>query len=282
MENKSLNWLDETGFYHLAYSEWGEPDNDNVLICAHGLTRNRRDFDFLADHLKKDYRVICPDFPGRGQSDWLTNKNNYDYPHYLQAFTALLAKVNCKKVTWLGTSMGGLTGMLLAALPGNPISRLILNDIGALIQKSALAGISSYVGKQPEFQTLEALKQYLMEIHSGFGKLSDAQWHHLAIHSHRKLDNGHVTLSYDPGIAAPFKEQAIEDVDLWAAWNAIQCPVLLIRGSASTILPADVANKMATRKNTTLIEFEQAGHAPALMDNEQIEALSNWLAVTSD
>lgn len=280
MENKSVKWLDETGFHRLSYSEWGDPDNDNVLICAHGLTRNRHDFDFLAEQLKADYRLICPDFPGRGQSDWLTNKNNYDYPHYLQAFTALLAKTGSQSVTWLGTSMGGVTGMLFASLPGNPISKLILNDIGALIPKSALTNISDYVGKQPIFHSLDALKHYLMEIHHGFGALSGAQWKHMATHSYRKLENGRFTLSYDPDIVIPFKKQSIEEINLWPVWAGIHCPVLIIRGSESEILPKKVALKMATRSNATLIEISKTGHAPALMSTNQIEIISNWLSVT--
>ncbi len=277
MKKQMVKWLDDSGFHRLAYYEWGEPTNSNIAICAHGLTRNGRDFDYLARSLQKDYRVICPDFPGRGQSDWLDIKNNYDYPYYLQAFTALIAQLNCKKIVWIGTSMGGLTGMLMASLPNTPICKLVLNDIGPEIPATALAAIGEYVGKQPEFETLDALKQYLKVIHSGFGKLTEEQWQHLAEHSHRVLENGRITLGYDPDIAEPFKKLTGEEINLWPVWSAIHCPILVLRGTESPLLTEPTAKRMAERSQVTLIEFPETGHAPALMSEEQIAVIQNWL-----
>jgi len=277
MKKQSVKWLDSTGFHRLAYYEWGESSNDNIVICAHGLTRNGRDFDYLASALQKDYRVICPDFPGRGQSDWLDDKNNYDYPYYLQAFTALIARLNCQEINWVGTSMGGLTGMLIASLPGNPVIKLVLNDIGPEVPASALASLAEYVGKQPEFESLDSLKQQLKTIHAGFGQLSEEQWQHLAQHSHRTLDNGHIKLSYDPDIAKSFKRLAGEDINLWPVWNAVHCPILILRGAESPLLTKPTALKMAERNQTTLIEIPGTAHAPALMAEEQIAIVENWL-----
>lgn len=282
MRKQSVKWLDESGFHSLAYYEWGDPNNSNVIICAHGLTRNGRDFDYLAQRLEKDYRVICPDFPGRGESDWLTIKNNYDYSYYLQAFSILIARLNCQQLTWLGTSMGGMAGMLMAATPNNPINRLILNDIGPEIPAQAISTIAKYVGKQTEFSSIKALKEYLKVIHSGFGELTEAEWQHLADHSYHTLKNGHLALAYDPEIIRSFKAQADKGVDisLWSIWHAISCPILVIRGLESPLLSSATADKMRQHSETTLIELPNTGHAPALMASEQIELIYNWLKVT--
>jgi pimeloyl-ACP methyl ester carboxylesterase len=282
MNKQSVKWLDESGFHSLAYYEWGDSSNQNVIICAHGLTRNGRDFDYLAQRLQKDYRVICPDFPGRGESDWLEIKSNYDYSYYLQAFSTLIARLNCQQLTWLGTSMGGMTGMLMAATPNNPINRLILNDIGPYIPAEAISAIAKYVGKQTEFSSIKALKEYLKGIHSGFGELTDAEWQHLADHSYRTLKNGHLALAYDPEIIRPFKAQVDKGVDisLWSIWHAVSCPVLILRGLESPLLSRATADRMCQHRETTLIEIANTGHAPALMAAEQIELIYNWLKVT--
>lgn len=278
MKKKTLKWLTSSGFKKLAYCEWNSHDNEQTLICAHGLTRNARDFDFIARALEENYRVICPDFPGRGSSDWLEDKTQYDYPTYLQAFSSLLARLDCSEITWLGTSMGGLAGMMLAATAGSPISRLILNDVGPLIPASALAMIAEYVGKQPEFESIEQLEQYLRTINAGFGPLTDEQWLHLAVYSHRKLKNGKVTLSYDPDIAEPFKKLSTDDIDLWPVWNALSCPVLVIRGENSPLLTRETVEKMATRPKTETLEIKGCAHAPALMSELEITQVNRWLS----
>src|SRR5215212_6142735 len=135
MKSDDVLCLDSRGFHRMRYYDWGDPDNPRVLICVHGLARNGRDFDFLAEALADRYRVICPDMPGRGQSDWLESKSDYGYPQYMADMTALIARVTDgaeQKITWLGTSMGALLGILMAATPRNAIATLVLNDAGTL------------------------------------------------------------------------------------------------------------------------------------------------------
>jgi pimeloyl-ACP methyl ester carboxylesterase len=265
------------GFHRVHYTEWGDPANDRVLVCVHGLTRTGRDFDFLAAALAADYRVICPDVVGRGQSEWLTHKADYGYPLYMSDMTALLARSGVEQVDWLGTSMGGLIGMFLAAQPGNPIRKLIMNDVGPFIFKAGLERIAEYVGKPVQFSNLKEMERYLRVIAAPFGPLSDAQWHHLTLHSARQLPSGEYTFAYDPGIAEPFKNTP-QDVDLWSVWDAVRCPVLVLRGAESDVLAHTDAEAMQARgPKAELIEFAGIGHAPALMTAEQIAVVRNWL-----
>ena len=130
MREQSVQCISPAGLHRMAYTEWGEPDNPKVLVCVHGLTRSGRDFDFLAERLAGEYRVVCPDVVGRGRSDWLKNKALYGVPQYAADMVTLLARLNVDSVHWLGTSMGGLIGMALAAQENTPIARLVLNDVG--------------------------------------------------------------------------------------------------------------------------------------------------------
>lgn len=265
-------------FHRVAWTEWGEPDNPRVLVCVHGLTRSGRDFDALARALERDYRVVCPDMAGRGRSQWLAHKADYGYPLYCADVAALLARLHAETVDWVGTSMGGLIGLLLAATPGTPIRRLVLNDVGPLLPKAALERIVSYVGTDPGFDSVADLERHLREIHAPFGDLSDEQWAHLAAHSARRLDDGRVALHYDPGIAQPLRSMPIEDQDLWSAWDAIRCPTLVLRGAQSDLLLPDTAAQMQQRgPRARLVEIEGVGHAPMLMDGGQIATVRDWL-----
>ena len=190
MRTHSLSCLGPHGFHRIVYREWGEPDHPHVVVCVHGLTRNSRDFDPLAAHLAKRRRVICPDIAGRGESPWLPHPGDYGYPLYLSDMAALIARAGVETVDWVGTSMGGLIGMFLAAQPGNPIRRLVMNDVGPLVPKAALERLASYVGVDPAFDGLPQLEQYLRQICAPFGPLTDAQWQHLARHSARQRDHG--------------------------------------------------------------------------------------------
>ena len=264
------------GFHHIVYTEWGDPQNPRVVLCVHGLTRNGRDFDDLARALEKDYRVICPDIIGRGHSDWLDVKSDYGYPLYVSQMAALIAHVGAESVDWVGTSMGALIGMFIASLPKNPIRRMVINDIGPLIPKASLERIGLFVGKDPAFDDIDALEAYIRKVAAPFGPLTDAQWRHLANHGYYRDADGKYRLAYDPSIGEPFRTPQ-NDVDLWPMWNAVCCPVLVIRGADSDLLLADTAARMAQRPSTETIEFAGVGHAPMLMDPKQIKPVRDFL-----
>lgn len=278
MRHGSFKSLGGGGFHRVAFIEWGDPDNDRVLVCVHGLTRNGRDFDTFAREMAGAYRVICPDVVGRGASDWLNDKSCYAYPQYLADMTALIARSGASEVDWVGTSMGGLIGMLMAAQAGSPVSRLVMNDIGPWIPQAALERIRSYVGEDPGFDDLQALDAYLSGIYAPFGPFSDDQWRGLVSSSARRRDDGRIGLAYDPGIAAPLHAAELRDIDMWAMWESIRCPVLVLRGAESDLLLADTAREMTSRgPRADLVEFEGVGHAPMLMNAEQIGAVRRWL-----
>lgn len=279
MREKSYLGLGIHGFHRIGYSEWGSATRERVAICVHGLTRTGRDFDALAEALEDCYRVACPDLPGRGRSHWFATPALYRPPSYLADLNALIARMDAPQVDWIGTSMGGILGMMLAAQPNTPIRKLVVNDVGPFIDKAALARIGGYIGKDPTFRSLEALEAYLREVHAPFGPLTDAQWRHLAIHSARRDEAAEVwRLHYDPALAIPFREDSAEDVDLWAVWEAITCPVLIIRGAESDILMHETAEEMLTRGPAAeLVELPGIGHAPMLMDPAQIAVVRDWL-----
>lgn len=277
MQQKHFSALGPHGFHHVAYTEWGDEKNPNVVVCVHGLTRNGRDFDFLARGLEKDFRVICPDVPGRGQSEWLTHKEDYGYPLYVADMAALIARLNVETVNWVGTSMGGLIGMFIASQPKTPIKKLVLNDVGAFIPKSSLERIGAYVGADPAFDSVEALEQTMRVISAPFGPLTDAQWRHLAKHMAVKKADGKIHFNYDPDISLPFKLPQ-NDVTLWPIWNNVACPVLITRGVNSDLLLADTVEKMKQGKtNVQSAEIANTGHAPMLMDEAQIQLVRDFL-----
>jgi len=266
------------GLHQLAYTDWGNKENPDILICSHGLTRNKHDFDALARKLSSKRRVICFDLPGRGESDWLNNKLAYDYNQYTVDALMVIARTGAKKVDWLGTSMGGLLGMALASLENSPIKTLILNDVGPFIPKTALMRIADYVGKLPRFDTANELESYMRTIYAGFGKLTNEQWKHLLRYGQRRLDNGQVTLNYDPDISLAFSNKPLEDIDLWPVWNSIQQRTLIIRGENSDLLEQSTAEKMiASHANSELLEILNTAHSPALMNDTDIGLIEHWL-----
>ncbi len=272
-----LNCLSQTGFHDISYRIYG-PDHPVPIICVHGLGRNARDFDSLATALAETgRRVICPDIVGRGESDWLRNPLDYGYPQYLADMNSLIARLDCRTVDWVGTSMGGLIGMMLAALPGNALRRMVINDVGAFIPKGALLRILDYFGKGPNFKDGAAAELYFRQVYSAFGNLTDEQWRHLTETSLRAAD-GQLRLHYDPKIAAPFQAQEVDDIDLWALWDAISCPVMLLRGAESDLLTRETAEAMTGRgPKASFLEFPACGHAPALLDPGQIRPVVEWL-----
>jgi len=281
MRSDTLLGLGKGGFHRIHYTDWGDPNHTHVAICLHGITRNGRDFDALAQALAPHMRVICPDVVGRGRSDWLQAKEDYGFPQYLADMTALIARVSAngvRRLDWVGTSMGGLVGMLIAAQPRSPLSRLVLNDVGMFIPQVALERIASYVGKSPRFATLAELEAYVRYVSAPFGPLTDDQWRHLTVHNARQTEDGSWTLGYDPDIAQPFRTGPLAAVDMSATWTAITCPTLLLRGADSDILPRDTALAMTQNgPRPQLIEFPGIGHAPMLLDEPQIAPVRDFL-----
>ncbi|MFM2151082.1 MAG: hypothetical protein RLZZ187_3388 [Pseudomonadota bacterium] len=272
-----LRYLLAGGFHTLAWTEWG-PEDGAPVLCCHGLTRTGRDFDILAQALaERGLRVLCPDLPGRGASDWLPEPMLYTPPSYVVALAHLLARLD-KPVDWVGTSLGGICGMMVAAGTGHPIRRLVLNDIGSRVPSSAAERIAAYIRLPLAFPDIAALEAHLRQVHAPFGPLTDAQWRHLAETSQRRLPDGRLGLHYDPGLAAPFEASATGPVDLSVVWSRVAVPTLLLRGAESDILDTETAAEMAMRPGVQLVVLPGIGHAPALMEPAQIEIVAGFLA----
>jgi pimeloyl-ACP methyl ester carboxylesterase len=278
VRTRSLACLSKAGFHQVSYRESGPPDPVPVL-CIHGLARNARDFDALAAVLAAaGRRVIAVDVVGRGDSGRLRDPLDYGYTQYLADTAALIARLDCREVDIVGTSMGGLIGMMLAAQPDTPLRRLVMNDVGPFIPKAALERILDYVGKDPRFADLGEAEAYHRRVYSGFGDLSDAQWRHLTETSVRREGQGWC-LHYDPRIAEPLRASAPADVDLWALWDRVACPVLVLRGARSDLLLVETAREMTSRgPRAEVIEVPGCGHAPALLEPAQTHAIRDWLA----
>jgi pimeloyl-ACP methyl ester carboxylesterase len=278
MRLRHLSCLGPSGFHRLAYREWEGPTGAPTLICVHGLTRNSRDFDIVAAAMSAHYRVICPDMPGRGASDYLQDSAQYGYPLYLGDIAQLIARLDVESLDWLGTSMGGLIGMMLAATPGSPIRRLALNDIGAVIAKAGLERIASYVGLDPKFDSLDALADAMAANFVGSDQLPRATLLQIAEGAARRLPDGRWGLAYDPHIGDAFKATPPQDVDLFPVYDRITAPTLLLRGAVSDILAPEVAEAMTRRgPKAKLVEFAGVGHAPWLSSEDQIAPLRQFL-----
>lgn len=277
----SIPYLLANRFNRLAFEEWGDPGAPPV-VCVHGLTRNGRDFDALAAALSGSFRVICPDLPGRGNSDWLDDPMLYQAQHYVTVLGHLLAWIG-RDVAWVGTSLGGICGMVIAASDRAPISRLVLNDVGPFIPAGALGRIRDYMiasGDSPmmsRFPDLEAIERHLRIIHTPFGPLSDEQWATLARNSARALPSGRFAMHYDPRLAEPLRAHDPVDVDLWALWDRIRIPRMAIRGETSDILLPETFARME-QSGAEAFEVPVTGHAPALLDPFQIDAIGMFLA----
>jgi pimeloyl-ACP methyl ester carboxylesterase len=276
MREGSILCADPHGFHRMRYVEWGDERNPRVLVCVHGLTRNGRDFDYIAERLADAYRVVCPDVVGRGRSDWLRAKGDYVYPVYCADMAALLGKLGAETVDWVGTSMGGIIGMLLASLPGSPVRRLVLNDLGSVVPKAALERILQYVGVDADFASLVELEAAMRAV-SPFGELTPEQWGHLAVHVAKQDEAGRWRFRYDPGIAQALHAQPVADVDLRPVWNAVHGPVLVLRGEESDLLPAAVLEDMKRRPHTQTHVVPRTGHAPMLMDDTQVHVVRRFL-----
>jgi pimeloyl-ACP methyl ester carboxylesterase len=267
------------GLHRIAYLEWGDPANQRVLVCVHGLTRCARDFDALATALGDRYRVVCPDIAGRGDSAWLADPMSYQIPQYVSDMVTLIARLDVEGVHWLGTSMGGLIGMALAAQPGTLVRKLVINDAGPVVSKVSLERIATYVGMAPVFPDFAAAEKYVRAVCATFGPHSDAEWHFLTEAVVRRNADGSLRQHYDPQIGVPFRASMPEkDLELWPLWDAIRCPTLLLRGAQSDLLSAATAAEMAARgPKPTVIEFPGVGHAPTLLTPEQCDPVLRFL-----
>ncbi len=261
--------------HELSYLHWGM--KGEAVLCVHGLTRNGRDFDDLATALAEKYQVICPDMPGRGLSEWLKNPLDYNVSTYIADILHLLDSLGIKTVHWVGTSMGGIIALTMAAMRPGLIKSVVLNDIGCQIPAAGLKRILSYAGVQTSFPTLADAQANLRMICEPFGIPDEAHWQHLFKYS--LVQRSSWQMHYDPAIVTPMKGAEPVDVVMWPLWEAVKSiPVLLIRGESSDILTKETALAMqTTHPNLQLLEIKNAGHAPALMTETEINSIKNWL-----
>jgi pimeloyl-ACP methyl ester carboxylesterase len=278
--------LDTRGLHRMAWWEWGDAANPRVLVCVHGLSRQGRDFDTFAQAMQGEYRVVCPDVVGRGESDRLADPMGYQIPAYVADMVTLLARLNAGTVHWVGTSMGGLIGLGLAALKNSPVSKLVLNDVGPSIEPAALARIGTYLGQPARWRSLEEAADALWSISQGFGPHTREQWLALTrpmLRADADAHGGGFVPHYDPQIALPFRAITPEaaragEAVLWGMYDAIACPTLLLRGADSDLLTRATAQAMTQRGPRALLrEFNGVGHAPMLTSPEQIAAVREFL-----
>lgn len=267
--------LSPSGLHRIAYTEWGDPANPRVLVCVHGLTRSGRDFDRFAAEMAGDYRVVCPDVAGRGLSAWLADPRGYGVAQYVADMVTLIARLNVEQVDWFGTSMGGLIGMALGGLPGTPVRRMLLNDIGPHIEPASLARIGQYVGRDERFATLQDGIDNAAQLAASFGPLSAGDWREINTPLLHEVD-GQWRYRYDPRIAEPFRAVTPEQNEegekfLWRSFAAFQGPLLVVRGALSDLLSRETVAKMVeTGRDVSSVEIEGVGHAPAFLAADQI------------
>lgn len=264
---------------HMAVHEWGDAKNSRFVVCVHGLSRNGRDFDVLADALSSDYRVLCPDVPGRGESDWFASADHYTIPHYVQAMNAMLNEFGVQTYDCVSTSMGGLIGMVMAASPGSKMRRFVINDIGPVIERASLDRIAGYVGKTPLFPNYMALFEAIQPINAPFGPLTDEQKHHMVKTSVQERPDGQWEFKTDPKIGDAFRAGLKQPAaDMWPLWDAIKQPLLILRGVNSDLLSAATLEKMvAMHPEAQAITIADTGHAPMIMDEPTINSVKQFL-----
>ncbi|MBC7489710.1 MAG: alpha/beta hydrolase [Glaciimonas sp.] len=281
--HKTVQCISPAGLHTMAYQHWGNPHNPNVLLCLHGVTRVSDDFDQLARALCDTYRVICPDVAGRGRSGRWRDPQYYIVPQYISDMVTLLARLEADTVDLVGTSMGGLIGLGLASLQDNPIRKLVLNDVGPHLNPEALIRIADHIGADMRFPTFEAAAAYIKSISLPFGTHTDVEWHKIVTDVLRQNTDGEWTRHYDLGLAVPFKSATVESYEiaemmLWAAYDAITCPTLLIRGADSDLLSRESAILMTQRgPKAALVELAGVGHAPTFLHTDQIATVSHFL-----
>jgi len=263
-------------------TDWGDEKAERTAVCVHGLTRNGRDFDRLAVGLGDKWRVIAVDIVGRGESDWLEDPEGYNYGQYVIDVAAIMQRLHLRNVDWIGTSMGGIIGMMIAATQHSPIKRLVLNDVGPLLPAAALRRIADYLAQPQSFGSIEEVETYMRSIYAPFGELRDSEWKHMAQHGHRRDKEGRYWLAHDPNIAKNALSVADRNIELWETWDKIHCPVLLLRGEHSDLVSRDTAEEMSKRgPRAVVFEIRKVGHAPSLRTEEQIRLIRGWLEHTA-
>jgi pimeloyl-ACP methyl ester carboxylesterase len=289
---------DTTGGHRMAYWQWGNPAASHVVVCVHGLSRQGRDFDTLATHLvdiaRGEIRVICPDVVGRGESDWLKDPMGYQVPAYAADILALLAQLHLASpmavLDWVGTSMGGLIGLVVLGQVGLSlpvaVNKLVLNDVGPAIEWASIVRIGTYLGAPVTFDSVQQGADAMWAISKGFGPHTPEQWLALSRPMLKPVSNApgsKLRLHYDPALAVPFK-QATEQSTLqgekmlWQLYDNISAQTLLLRGADSDLLSPATAQAMGQRgPKARLIEFAGVGHAPTLMASDQLAAVSDFL-----
>ena len=284
---------DAHGGHRMAYWQWGDPLAAHVVVCVHGLSRQGRDFDVLARALcaraNGPMRVVCPDVVGRGQSDWLKDPMGYQIPAYAGDMLALLAQLEPATLDWVGTSMGGLIGMVLCGQPGLPlpvpVRRLVLNDVGPAIRWEFVLRLKSYLGQTGRFDSLEQAAAAMLAISAGFGPHTPDQWLALSRPMVKPIpgEPGALTLHYDPAIAVPVRgltedAAAQGEAAVWQLYDNIRATTLLIRGADSDLLSLDTALAMTARgPKARLVEFAGVGHAPTLIADDQVDCVTGFL-----
>jgi pimeloyl-ACP methyl ester carboxylesterase len=298
MSEPKLNYLpcaDSGSGHRMAYWEWGPADAGHIVVCVHGLSRQGRDFDGLAQALVERsggaVRVICPDVVGRGKSDWLADPMGYQVPTYAADMFALLAhlKPTTQTLDWVGTSMGGLIGLAVCGqtqfpLPV-PLRRLVLNDVGPAIQWDSIVRIGQYLGRAVQFESLQQAADAMWAVSTTFGPHTPAQWLELSRYMVKPVPGtaNAVTLHYDPSIAVPFGTMTRESVAqgeavLWQLYDAIAAQTLLLRGAQSDLLSVETARLMTARgPKARLVEFAGVGHAPTLIAFDQVDTVTQFL-----
>ena len=263
------------GSHRMAYHAWGDPSNPKVLLCVHGLTRRGSDFNTLAQAMSKDYYVVCPDVVGRGDSDRLQNPMMYAVPQYVADMASLVKHLGVAHVDWLGTSMGGLIGMVYASMPNSPIRRMLINDVGPRIEPEAIKRLGSYVGQTFSFANRADALERLNAICASFGEHTPQEWE---IYNGPMLiqKNGLWEMHYDPDISVPFASvnpimAKAGEMAMWHAFKQIHIPMLIVRGGNSDLLSAKtVAEMCKVNPYARSIEIPNVGHAPAFVKAEQI------------
>jgi len=281
---RRVQCLDGRGLHRMAYWQWEQADgaSDRVLVCVHGVSRQGRDFDILARAMQDGWRVVCPDVVGRGESDRLADPAAYLLPTYVADMVTLLARLDAKTVHWFGTSMGGLIGIAMAALPGSPISRLVLNDVGPAIDPAGIARIAAYLGLPLTWASEDEAADYLQSISPGFGPHSREQWMALTRPMLRR-EGDRIRLHYDPAIGVPLRAMtpaaaSAGEAALWGAYDAIRCPTLVLRGADSDVLAPATAAAMAARGPKARVhEFAGVGHAPTIVAADQVAVVREFL-----